>query len=135
MSSPAFEDSNKWQVPTIIILVVTLLMYAFTGAVFGMVFGKVFTSLNWMSCMLFMLVLGVIVCLFACFPNVNHALKVYSAMQVSESEEPRLHRIVEKIANRAGMPKPIVCVSGQPMMNAFALGTSPDKALVCATDS
>ncbi|MHC1579932.1 MAG: zinc metalloprotease HtpX [Candidatus Alkanophagales archaeon] len=52
---------------------------------------------------------------------------------VSELEYPELHRLVEDLARRAGIPKPRVGVSEIPIPNAFAFGTSRRNAGVCVT--
>jgi heat shock protein HtpX len=57
------------------------------------------------------------------------------AQEVSEEEYPELHRIVEKLAAEAGIPKPRVAIMPSPVPNAFATGRSPSHAVVAATDS
>ncbi|MHC1635134.1 MAG: zinc metalloprotease HtpX [Candidatus Methanospirareceae archaeon] len=52
---------------------------------------------------------------------------------VSEYEEPELHRIVEELSMKAGIPKPKVGISEMPIPNAFAFGTSKRRARVCVT--
>jgi len=54
---------------------------------------------------------------------------------VSESEQPKLHRMVDELAMKAGIPKPRVGISEIPIPNAFAFGTSKKKARVCVTRS
>ncbi|MDK2975004.1 MAG: heat shock protein HtpX [Methanofollis sp.] len=57
------------------------------------------------------------------------------AREVSADEYPELHRMVEKLAAEAGIPKPRVAVMPSPVPNAFATGRSPSRALVAVTDS
>ncbi|MDF2957393.1 MAG: Zn-dependent protease with chaperone function [Candidatus Alkanophagales archaeon MCA70_species_1] len=52
---------------------------------------------------------------------------------ISELEYPELHRLVEDLARRAGIPKPRVGISEVPIPNAFAFGTSRRNARVCVT--
>jgi len=52
---------------------------------------------------------------------------------VSEQEEPELHRIVSELAQKAGIKKPRVCISGVPVPNAFAFGRSISDGRVCVT--
>ncbi len=52
-----------------------------------------------------------------------------------EDEYPELHRMVERLATRAGLPKPTVGVMPSPVPNAFATGRSPRHAVVAVTDS
>ena len=54
---------------------------------------------------------------------------------VEEDEYPELHRMVESLATRAGLPKPRVGIIPSPVPNAFATGRSPKNAVVAVTDS
>jgi len=54
---------------------------------------------------------------------------------VEEDEYPELHRMVERLATGAGLPKPRVGVMPSPVPNAFATGRSPSHAVVAVTDS
>jgi heat shock protein HtpX len=54
---------------------------------------------------------------------------------VEEDEYPELHRMVESLAARAGLPKPKVGIMVSPVPNAFATGRSPKNAVVAVTDS
>jgi heat shock protein HtpX len=62
------------------------------------------------------------------------ALMTHRARDVSQTEAPSLHRIVARLAEHAGIPKPRVCVipSGSP--NAFATGRNPEHAVVAVTE-
>ncbi len=59
-------------------------------------------------------------------------LKMYGAQEVSREEAPELHEIVERIAQRAGIPKPKVCIVPSDDPNAFATGRDPAHAVVAA---
>lgn len=61
------------------------------------------------------------------------ALKMSGAHEVSPSEAPTLHQIVERLSARAEIPKPAVYIIESPMPNAFATGRSPNKGAVAAT--
>jgi heat shock protein HtpX len=61
------------------------------------------------------------------------ALKMSRAVEVSESEEPELHRIVAGLASRAGVPKPKVYMTPAEQPNAFATGRNPAHAAVAVT--
>ena len=61
------------------------------------------------------------------------ALRMNGAREVSSGDQPELHRIVDVLAARAGLPKPRVYVIESDMPNAFATGRSPDKGAVAVT--
>jgi heat shock protein HtpX len=60
-------------------------------------------------------------------------LKAYSAEQVSEADEPELHRIVANISANAGLPKPDIYVIDSQTPNAFATGRNPEEGKVAFT--
>lgn len=55
------------------------------------------------------------------------------AKEVSPQEAPELHAMVDRLARDAGIPKPRVAISKMPILNAFATGRSPKKAVVAVT--
>ncbi|MCU0632927.1 MAG: zinc metalloprotease HtpX [Methanolinea sp.] len=57
------------------------------------------------------------------------------ARVIEPDEYPELHRMVEKLATDAGIPKPRVAIMQTPVPNAFATGRSPKHAVVAVTDS
>ncbi len=71
--------------------------------------------------------------LIAYFFSDKIALATMRAQEVSPEGAPQLHAIVEKLSDRAGIPKPKVYVSPQSAPNAFATGRSPRHAAVCVT--
>jgi len=52
------------------------------------------------------------------------------ARPVSPAEAPDLHEMVERLARRAGIPKPKVYIVDDPSPNAFATGRSPARGVV-----
>lgn len=103
-----------------------LLMALLTGMLYG-------------ACMLFNIP-PIIAIIFALVPNLiayfwsdKIVLMSYDAKIVDEREAPSLHRIVENVANRAGIPKPKVAIVNTPTPNAFATGRSPNHAVVAVT--
>src|SRR5690606_29161327 len=60
-------------------------------------------------------------------------LKMYRAKEVSPAEAPNLHRIVDGLVMRAGIPKPKVYIVESGMPNAFATGRNPQNAAVAVT--
>ncbi|MGB9927824.1 MAG: zinc metalloprotease HtpX [Methanosarcina sp.] len=61
-------------------------------------------------------------------------LKMYRAKEVSPAEAPNLHRIVDGLVMKAGIPKPKVYIVESGMPNAFATGRNPEHAAVAATN-
>ena len=62
------------------------------------------------------------------------ALAMSGAKPVSEQEAPQLHSIVASLAQRAGIPKPRVCIIPKETPNAFATGRNPSHAAVAVTE-
>jgi len=60
-------------------------------------------------------------------------LKMYRAKEVTTAEAPNLHRIVDGLVMKAGIPKPKVYIVESAMPNAFATGRDPKHAAVAAT--
>ncbi len=71
--------------------------------------------------------------IFAYWKSDSAVLKMMHAREVSLSEAPQLHRIVERAALEAKLPKPKVYIVQNPAPNAFATGRSPNHAAVAAT--
>jgi heat shock protein HtpX len=61
-------------------------------------------------------------------------LAMYRAREVSEWEAPELHEIVERLAQRASIPKPRVYIIPTETPNAFATGRDPNHAAVAVTE-
>jgi heat shock protein HtpX len=66
-------------------------------------------------------------------------LSMYGARQIGPDSRgagaaDRLYRIVEGLAQRAGLPMPKVYIIPQPSPNAFATGRNPQHAAVAATE-
>ena len=59
-------------------------------------------------------------------------LRMYSAREVGPDN--RLYQIVQRLAQRAGLPMPRVYIIPQPSPNAFATGRNPHHAAVAATE-
>ncbi|MBF2025228.1 MAG: M48 family metalloprotease [Oscillatoriales cyanobacterium C42_A2020_001] len=62
------------------------------------------------------------------------ALAAYSAQPVSPAQAPELHKMVDNLSQRAGIPTPAVYVIPTPAVNAFATGRSPQHAAVAVTE-
>jgi heat shock protein HtpX len=61
------------------------------------------------------------------------ALSTSGAREVSYDDAPELHRVVERLATQARIPKPRVYVVDSQAPNAFATGRGPDNAAVAVT--
>ena len=60
-------------------------------------------------------------------------LKMYKAKEVSPSEAPNLHKIVDGLIMKGRLPKPKVYIVESGMPNAFATGRDPKHAAVAVT--
>ena len=61
-------------------------------------------------------------------------LRMYRAKELSPSEAPMLHAMVEDLARNAGIPKPRICLIPDESPNAFATGRNPQNAVVAVTE-
>lgn len=61
------------------------------------------------------------------------ALASMGAKEVSPAEAPGLHAMIERLCIQADLPKPKIAVAETDIPNAFAMGRSKKKAVVCAT--
>lgn len=60
-------------------------------------------------------------------------LAMYRAKPVSEHQEPALYKIVKRVAEKAEMPMPKVCIIPSESPNAMATGRNPKNAVVACT--
>lgn len=60
-------------------------------------------------------------------------LAMYKAKEASAKDEPELHKMVEKLAREAKIPKPKICMINSDLPNAFATGRNPKHAAVAVT--
>ncbi|RUM40544.1 MAG: zinc metalloprotease HtpX [Desulfocapsa sp.] len=105
-----------------------LLMAALT-AVF-MVAGQAMGGSNGM---MFAFIMALGMNFFAYWFSDSMALKMSGAQEVSEAEDPTLHKMVASLAARAGLPKPRVYVIHKDTPNAFATGRNPSHAAIAVT--
>jgi heat shock protein HtpX len=61
-------------------------------------------------------------------------LRLQRAREVTPAEAPKLHRIVDELIGRAGLPKPRVYIVPMQQPNAFATGRNPEHAAIAASE-
>ncbi|AUX47981.1 protease [Sorangium cellulosum] len=79
-------------------------------------------------------VLALVMNLGAYFMSDRIVLAMHRAAEVSPSEAPGLHRMVDELSRRAGIPKPRVFVIPDAQPNAFATGRNPEHGVVAVTE-
>jgi heat shock protein HtpX len=107
----------------------TVLLLAVMTAVL-IVIGRILGGQNGM---IIAFVLALAMNFFSYWYSDKIVLKMYGAQEVSPTDSPQLHQIVEELAHEAGIPKPRVYVIPNDSPNAFATGRNPDHAAVAAT--
>jgi heat shock protein HtpX len=70
---------------------------------------------------------------FAYWNSAAMVLRMHNARVVTRMSAPRLHGLVERLAQRAGLPMPQVYVIESDQPNAFATGRDPHHAAVAVT--
>jgi heat shock protein HtpX len=121
-----------WEIEKMSQLWNTVKTTLFLGALTGL-FLFIGAALGGSTGMVIALVFAIAMNLGAWWFSDRLALKFSRARQVTPEEMPELHRIVETLSARAGVPKPTVHVIDSPMPNAFATGRSPSKGAVAVT--
>jgi len=61
-------------------------------------------------------------------------LRMYGAQEITRNENPAFYGMVERLAQRAGLPMPKVYIIPDQSPNAFATGRNPQHAAVAATE-
>ena len=85
------------------------------------------------SGMLLALAVAVAMNFFSYWFSDTMVLKMYNAQQVDETSAPQFYRMVQDLAQRAGLPMPKVYLINEDAPNAFATGRNPEHAAVAAT--
>jgi heat shock protein HtpX len=80
------------------------------------------------------LILGAAMNLGSWFFSDKIALAAYKAQPVSPAAAPELYGMVERLAQKAGMPTPAVYIIPTQAANAFATGRDPQHAAVAVTE-
>lgn len=107
---------------TVMLMVLLAAIMMFIG---GLVGGK--------AGLLLMLLLSLGMDLFTYWFSDSIVLKTSGAREIRREDSPELFALVERLANRAGLPMPKVCIIDTDVPNAFATGRSPDHAAVAVT--
>lgn len=106
----------------------TLLLASLTG-----LFAFVGLALGGQGGMIFAFFIAIAMNMGAWWFSDKLALKMSRARPVDESEMPELHAMVERLSERAKLPKPAVYIIDSDTPNAFATGRSPEKGAVAVT--
>jgi heat shock protein HtpX len=106
------------------------LTFFLLGALYVVFAGVLFAASG--SVLIMVVVIGGLAAL-QLFTSDKLALAAMGGRIVTPQEAPQLHAMVERLCIQADMPKPRVAVANTAMPNAFALGRTPKKAIVCAT--
>ena len=106
----------------------TLLLASLTGLI--MLIGGTFGGRGGM---MFAFVLAVVMNFSAYWFSDKMVLRMYRAREVDPSQAPGLHQMVERLAQKAGLPTPKIYVIPQDSPNAFATGRDPEHAVVAVT--
>lgn len=107
---------------TMVLMVALTLMLVAIG---GMLGGK--------SGMTFALIMAFAMNFISYWFSDKIVLKMYGAKEVSEAEAPELYGMVRRLAHRAQLPMPKVCIMEEDQPNAFATGRNPEHGTVAVT--
>ncbi|TVR02269.1 MAG: protease HtpX [Spirochaetaceae bacterium] len=72
--------------------------------------------------------------LFSFWFSDSIALRMTRSREVSASEQPQLHAMIERLSRNAGLPMPKVYLTPSSQPNAFATGRNPRHAAVAVTE-
>ena len=107
---------------TALLLTAMTLLLMFAGRVFGGQRG-----------MLMALIFAAVMNFVSYFFSDKIALAMYRAQPVSREQLPRVYNIVERLAQKVGLPMPKVYLIPNDSPNAFATGRNPNHASVAVT--
>jgi heat shock protein HtpX len=96
-------------------------------------FGAVGALIGGGQGMLFALLLGGAMNLWAYWYSDRMVLRLYNAQEVDAASAPQLYNIVQTLAARGGLPMPRVYIIDEAQPNAFATGRNPEHAAIAAT--
>lgn len=120
---------------SVIVISLFVLVWAGIGALLGaLLSGR--ASSPWSAVAAGIVVAAALAALAATFALVSGArvvLAVSGAQPADPGQYQQLHNVVDEMSIAAGLPKPAVYVIDDPSPNAFATGTSPNRAAITAT--
>ncbi|MCS6931419.1 MAG: zinc metalloprotease HtpX [Acetobacteraceae bacterium] len=96
-------------------------------------FGVVGFLLGGEAGMLIALAVAAAMNLWAWWTSDERMLRLHNAEPIHPHSAPRLYRMTEALARRAGLPMPALYVIHDPQPNAFATGRSPARGAVAVT--
>lgn len=96
-------------------------------------FGIVGAALGGGNGMLIALAFAAATNIYAYWFSDKIVLRMYNAREVDAQSAPGFYRIVQELAQRAGLPMPKVYIIDEDQPNAFATGRNPENAAVAAT--
>lgn len=109
-----------------------ILMTVFFGIVMGLGYFLSY-HLNAPGILYISIIGSIIMNVWAYWFSHKTVIKMTGAKEVTYTEAPELHRIVENLSITAGLPKPKVYVMNDPAPNAFATGRNKENAVVAVT--
>ena len=107
---------------TLFLMVLMAALMIFIG---GLVGGR--------SGMMIMLIISLAMNAYTYWCSDSLVLRSTGAQEVTREEAPQLYALVERLAERAGLPMPRVCIIDTDVPNAFATGRDPSHAAVAVT--
>ncbi|MEM3190967.1 MAG: M48 family metalloprotease [Candidatus Parvarchaeota archaeon] len=115
------------QIKIFLLFSVLAILLVFLGGLIGYVFGDIllFTTI--------FLILAIGLNLYSYFYSDKLALRMTKSKLVTESEEPRLYRIVKKVVSTVNISMPKVGVMETQIPNAFATGRDEKHSVVVVT--
>ena len=111
---------------TILIMLVFIAFITLIGWLFAWLYND-YTILIWFA------VVSAGYALFQYFLADKIAIASAGAREISESDNPRYYKVVQKLAKDAKLPMPRVYIINDSAPNAFATGRNPEHASVAAT--
>lgn len=107
-----------------------LLIFIFIGLVSALSYGFAF-YFNQPFIAFFGILIAIVQSLVAYYAGAEIALSMVGAQEVTPTQAPKLHAMVESLSVIADIPKPRIHISPDKSPNAFAAGRNPTHAHIC----